>query len=137
MRKLLTVLIPTFNNYSLFLKVIEAYKTDKRVSIIVSDDSSDPFQKLKIKTECIKNKFVYLQGPKSCPSDNWNFLLGQVSTPYFVLNHHDEYPNNLKFIDLLDSRKIGLIILPCTSITKNKGLHKLFSWQQFIFSKIC
>ena len=46
MRKLLTVLIPTFNNYSLFLKV-EAYKTDKRVIIIVSDDSSDPFQKLK------------------------------------------------------------------------------------------
>ncbi len=137
MSKLLTVLIPTFNNYSLFLKVADIYKTDPRVTVIVSDDSSDKYQMSNIKSECIKNKFLYYEGPKSSPPNNWNFLMGHINTPYFVLNHHDEYPSNLKFIDLLASRKNGLIVLPCSSFSKKKGLHKLNSWQQFIFSKIC
>ena len=60
-----------------------------------------------------------------------------VDTPFFVLNHHDDYPSNLKFIDQLKQEKIGLQIISCSSKVKGKNMHVIRSWQQYFFSKIC
>ena len=137
MSKLLTVLIPTYNNYKSFLKVINAYSNDKRVIIFVADDSSNEYQKECIKKKCFEKNIIYMEGKRTLPSDNWNYLMKKIRTPYFVLNHHDEYPNNLLFLDHLDSKNLGLLVLPCDSSRDEKHLHKVYSWQQRIFSIIC
>ena len=105
--------------------------------MIVSDDSSNALIKQAIKKKCIEKNIKYLDGPRSLPSENWNTLLKFIDTPFFVINHHDEYPNNLLFLDLLESKDIGLIILPTTSKLQRKSAHKIYSWQQKIFSKFC
>ena len=137
MSKLITVLIPTYNSYELFIRAASTYINDSKVTIIVSDDSNNIVEKNLIERYCIENKVEYFEGPHKSAGDNWNFLLNKIETPFFILNHHDEYPNNLEFLDFLDPDKIGLIILPCSSKVGNKGLHKIFSWQQKYFSKIC
>ena len=137
MNKLLTVLIPTYNNYELFLRIIDIYLTDERVKILVSDDSDNYIEKNLIKLFCKKNDIDYFEGPKKSAGENWNYLIKMISTPFFVLNHHDEYPNNLKFLDALKNKEIGLLILPCSSKIGRASYHSIFSLQQKIFSKIC
>ena len=137
MKYLISVLVPTFNDYEGFLNVLNLYSRDRRVKIIVSDDSSNALIKRAIKKKCIEKNIKYLDGPRSLPSENWNTLLKFIDTPFFVINHHDEYPNNLLFLDLLESKNIGLIILPTTSKLQRKSAHKIYSWQQKIFSKFC
>ena len=137
MKYLISVLVPTFNDYEGFLNVLNLYSRDRRVKMIVSDDSSNALIKQAIKKKCIEKNIKYLDGPRSLPSENWNTLLKFIDTPFFVINHHDEYPNNLLFLDLLESKDIGLIILPTTSKLQRKSAHKIYSWQQKIFSKFC
>ena len=137
MKYLISVLVPTFNDYEGFLNVLNLYSRDRRVKMIVSDDSSNALIKQAIKKKCIEKNIKYLDGPRSLPSENWNTLLKFIDTPFFVINHHDEYPNNLLFLDLLESKNIGLIILPTTSKLQRKSAHKIYSWQQKIFSKFC
>ena len=57
MNKLLTVLIPTYNNYELFLRIIDIYLTDERVKILVSDDSDNYIEKNLIKLFCKKKEY--------------------------------------------------------------------------------
>ena len=137
MKYLISVLVPTFNDYEGFLNVLNLYSRDRRVKMIVSDDSSNALIKQAIKKKCIEKNIKYLDGPRSLPSENWNTLLKFIDTPFFVITHHDEYPNNLLFLDLLESKDIGLIILPTTSKLQRKSAHKIYSWQQKIFSKFC
>ena len=137
MEYLISVLVPTFNDYQGFLNVLNFYSIDRRVKIIVSDDSSNSLIKQSIKKKCEEKNIKYLDGPKSLPIENWNILFEFIDTPFFVINHHDEYPNNLLFLDLLESKDIGLIILPTTSKLQRKSAHKIYSWQQKIFSKFC
>tara|TARA_B100000989_G_scaffold176886_1_gene132803 strand:+ start:1088 stop:1912 length:825 start_codon:yes stop_codon:yes gene_type:complete len=137
MNKLLTVLLPTYNNYELFLQVIQNYIHDVRVNILVSDDSDNYIEKNSIEIFCRQNNIKYYEGPKKSAGENFNHLIKMIKTPFFVLNHHDDYPINLDFLDILDSKNIGLIILPCSSKVGKKANHKIFSWQQVIFSKIC
>ena len=137
MDKLITVLIPTYNNHDLFSRLIKTYIKDSRVLILVSDDSDNYKEKFLIKKLCISNNIHYFEGKKKSPPENWNYLLSMVKTPFFVVNHHDEYPDNLNFLDILDSKSHGLIVLPCTSKVGNEPMHKLFSWQQKYFSRVC
>ena len=137
MAKLLTVLIPTYNNHELLSRLLKTYLKDSRVLILVSDDSDNYREKNLIECICKDNNISYFEGTKKSPPENWNYLLSMVNTPFFVLNHHDEYPDNLNFVDIIDSNNIGLIILPCSSKVGNGPLHKLFSWQQKYFSQIC
>ncbi len=137
MEKLITVLIPTYNNHELFSRLIKTYIKDSRVLILVSDDSDDHIEKISIKKFCINNNISYFEGTKKSPPENWNYLLSMVSTPFFVINHHDEYPDNLNYLDILDSNNHGLIVLPCSSKVGNVPMHKLFSWQQKYFSRVC
>ena len=137
MKKLLTVLIPTYNNYDFFLRVVRSYLNDERIEMIVSDDSDNQIEKNYIKSRCEENNIKYFEGLKQSPSENWNYLLKMVKTPFFVLNHHDDFPSNLKFLDSLDETKTGLIILPCSSKIGDEPICKMFSWQQKYFSKIC
>ena len=97
MNHLITVLIPTFNDFKAFQKVIKYYSNDKRVKIIVSDDSNDISQRNLIKSKCLEKGIYYVKGTKQKPVDNWNNLMKMINTPFFVLNHHDEYPINLSF----------------------------------------
>jgi len=137
MDKLLTILIPTYNNYELFSRLIQIYLKDPRVLILVSDDSNNYKEKKLIQNSCKDNNISYLEGTKNSPPENWNYLLSLVKTPFFVLNHHDEYPDNLNFLDILDSNNLGLVVLPCSSKVGNGPFHKLYSWQQKYFSQIC
>ncbi len=137
MKKILTVLIPTYNSFKCFANVVESYINDNRVQIIVSDDSDNVKEKNLIKSFCDKFNIYYMNGSKSSPVKNWNKLLKKINTPFFVLNHHDDYPNNLKFLDYLESENIGLKIIPCSSKVSGKKIHVIRSWQQFFFSKIC
>ena len=137
MIKLLSVLIPTYNNYQLFLRVVENYLFDQRIVILVSDDSDNYIEKKSIQLFCKNNNIRYFEGPKRSAGENWNYLIGKTTTPFFVVNHHDDYPNNLLFLDLLESKDIGLMILPTTSKPQGKSAHKIYSWQQKIFSKFC
>ncbi len=137
MNHLITVLIPTFNDFKAFQRAIKYYSNDQRVKIVVSDDSDDIFERNLIKSKCEEKGFFYVQGTKQLPVDNWNKLMKMIKTPFFVLNHHDEYPLNLSFLDLLDEGDIGLIVLPCTSIARGNLPQKIFSWQQKLFSTIC
>ena len=41
MKYLISVLVPTFNDYEGFLNVLNLYSRDRRVKMIVSDDSSN------------------------------------------------------------------------------------------------
>lgn len=134
---LITVLIPTYNNFNSFLKVFNAYYSDERVKIIVSDDSTNTIVKNKIKNFCTNKNIKYINGPQKLPVQNWNSLMKMIDTQFFVINHHDDYPSNLQFLDYLVPNRTGLIILPVTSFTKDKSAHKIFSWQQILFSKIC
>ena len=137
MKQILTVLIPTYNSHRKFTQVLKSYEKDNRVKIIVSDDSDDIEEKKLIKSTCEKFNIIYIDGPKSSPVKNWNLLLKNIDTPFFVLNHHDDYPNNLKFLDQLKKEKIGLLIISCTSKVKGKNINIIRSWQQYFFSKIC
>ena len=137
MKYLISVLVPTFNDYQGFLNVLNSYSKDRRVKIIVSDDSSNSLIKESIKKKCKEKNIKYLDGPRSLPIENWNILFEFIDTPFFVINHHDDYPNNLLFLDLLESKDLGLIILPTTSKPQGKSAHKIYSWQQKIFSKFC
>ena len=49
MKYLISVLVPTFNDYQGFLNVLNSYSKDRRVKIIVSDDSSNKLIKREIK----------------------------------------------------------------------------------------
>ena len=63
------------------------------------------------------------------------FSFKKVDTPFFVLNHHDEIPNNLLYLDYLDhvdKNKTGLLLLACTSYVNNKPYMKLSSRLQKI-----
>ena len=137
MNQILTVLIPTYNSHKCFLKVVKSYQNDHRVRIIVSDDSDDIKEQNLIKSFCSKFKIHYSIGPKSSPAANWNKLLRNINTPFFVLNHHDDYPNNLNFLDELETENVGLKIMACSSKVKDKNIHVMKSWQQYLFSKIC
>ena len=137
MKKILTVLIPTYNSYKYFLRVIKSYQFDNRVKIIVSDDSDDNYEKVLIKAHCEKLKINYVNGPNTFAVKNWNKLLEKIDTPFFVLNHHDDFPTNLEFLNKLTEEKIGLIIMPCSSKKNGKNFHNMSSWQQYIFSKVC
>ncbi len=137
MTKLLSVLVPTYNNYELFLRVVEKYLFDLRIIILVSDDSDDYIEKKSIQLFCKNNNIIYFNGPKKSAVENWNYLIGKTTTPFFVVNHHDEYPDNLYFLDSLDPKNTDLVILPCSSKVGKYPLVKMFSWQQKYFSKIC
>tara|TARA_B100000212_G_C27335203_1_gene516520 strand:+ start:49 stop:840 length:792 start_codon:yes stop_codon:yes gene_type:complete len=134
---LITVLIPTYNNFNSFLKTVNSYYSDKRVKIIVSDDSTNNIVKNKIKNFCINKNIKYINGPQKLPVQNWNSLMKMIDTEFFVINHHDDYPCNLKFLDSLVTNRTGLMILPVTSFARGKSAHKIYSWQQLLFSKIC
>ena len=137
MNKILTVLIPTFNSNYLLKKVLNAYQNDPRVNIVISDDSNNSLEKDFIKSLCLKYNLRYLEGPRNNPVNNWNFLLTKIDTPFFVINHHDDLPNNLKFLDHLEEN-VGLTIMPCSSkIEGRENIHVMKSWQQFVFSKVC
>ena len=137
MSEILTVLIPTYNSFDAFYMVLNAYIRDKRVKVIVSDDSDDKQQKKMIEEFCQKLNILYIEGPRVTAVTNWNSLLNNIETPFFVINHHDDFPTNLLFLNQLDSEKIGLTILPCSSKLINNQVHHMESWQQYIFSKIC
>jgi len=137
MKEILTVLIPTYNSFEDFKMVLNVYIKDKRVKVIVSDDSDDNYEQELIKAHCEKLKINYMNGPNSFAVENWNKLLEKIDTPFFVLNHHDDYPNNLEFLNKLTEEKIGLIIMACSSKKTGKNFHNLSSWQQYIFSKVC
>ncbi len=137
MKNKLTVLVPTFNNNKALTKIIDVYKNDQRVEIIVSDDSDNKREKSLIKSSCEVANVHYFEGPRTYPVDNWNKLLKMVNTPFFVLNHHDEYPDNLDFLDELDNEKLGLLILPCSSKVPGRNFHNIETWQQYIFTKFC
>ena len=49
MQKILSVLIPTYNNNESLKKVLDSYVGDKRIEILVSDDSDDEDKKMLIK----------------------------------------------------------------------------------------
>lgn len=135
MDKLISILIPTFNQINLFEKIVGLYSYHPKVTIIVSDDSDDVKIKEKIKATCYLKKILYFQGPQKSAVDNWNFLLKKVDTPFFVLNHHDEFPNNLLYLDYLDhldKNKTGLLLLACTSYLNNKPYMRLSSRNQKI-----
>ena len=104
------------NNSKSFLEIIKLYSKDKRVIIIVSDDSRDIKEKILIKKYCNLYGIKYFNGTRLTPADNWNSLLKKVKTPFFILNHHDEYPSNLYFLDNLNESNLGLLVLPCTII---------------------
>ncbi len=137
MQKVLTVLIPAFNNNNLLEKVIKSYISDSRVKIIVSDDSNNISERKLIKSTCSNFNLEYFEGPRENPIKNWNYLLTKIDTPFFVVNHHDDFPDNLFFLDELDCKNIGLIIFPCSSRLINNKIHHMESWQQRVFSKIC
>ena len=136
MYPILSVLIPTYNDYKLFLRSVKTYLNNKRVIILVSDDSDDHNEKNLIKMFCIRNNINYFDGPRISPGENWNYLLRKINTPFFVLNHHDEYPTNLEYLDILNSQNIGLVILPCSSKVGKGPKINNFSWQQKWFSAI-
>ena len=136
MYPILSVLIPTYNDYELFLRSVKTYLNNKRVIILVSDDSDDHNEKNLIKMFCIRNNINYFDGPRISPGENWNYLLRKINTPFFVLNHHDEYPSNLEYLDILNSQNIGLVVLPCSSKVGKGPKIKNFSWQQKWFSAI-
>ena len=75
-----------------------------------------------IKAMCKKANIIYFDGPKSSPAANWNLLIQMAEAPFFVLNHHDDYPVNLDFLNELDKDKLGLMILPCSSKPIGKNL---------------
>ena len=54
MQKILTVLIPTYNNNESLKKVLDSYVGDKRIEILVSDDSDNEDKKMLIKAMCKK-----------------------------------------------------------------------------------
>ena len=137
MQKVLTVLIPAYNNNHLLEKVIKSYISDSRVKIIVSDDSNNIFEKKLIKSTCLNFNLEYFEGPRENPVKNWNYLLTKIDTPFFVINHHDDFPNNLFFLDELDFENIGLKIFPCSSKLINNKIHHMESWQQRVFTKVC
>ena len=123
MKKLISILIPTYNQTNVFEKIIALYSNNPKVKIIVSDDSDNLKIKEKIKAICQVKNISYFDGPSTNAINNWNFLLKKVDTPFFVLNHHDDLPNNLYFLDFIekiDKYQTGLILLPCTSCVSNK-----------------
>ena len=132
MEKIISVLIPTFNQTASFTKIVSIYSKHPKVKIIVSDDSSEPNIQEKIKNFCIKREILYFKGPQSNAIKNWNFLLEKVNTPFFILNHHDDCPNNLAFLDHLDKNNTGILLLPCTSYVSNKKFMKVSSRHQKI-----
>ena len=75
MYPILSVLIPTYNDYELFLRSVKTYLNNKRVIILVSDDSDDHNEKNLIKMFCIRNNINYFDGPRISPGENWNYLL--------------------------------------------------------------
>ena len=135
MNNLLSILIPTYNQTDTFEKIVTLYSNKSKVKIIVSDDSDDLKIKEKIKAICLEKNLSYFKGPQTSAINNWNFLLTLVETPFFVLNHHDDYPNNLYFLDYLDNidpDKTGLVLLPCTSYICNKPHVRVSSRHQKI-----
>ena len=137
MKQILTVLIPTYNSHKCFMKVVKSYISDSRVKIVVSDDSNNIIEKKLIQSTCSKFNLDYFEGPRENPIKNWNYLLTKIDTPFFVVNHHDDVPDNLFFLDELDFDNIGLKILPCSSRIINNKIHHMESWQQRVFTKIC
>ena len=133
MKKLISILIPTYNQTNIFEKIVVLYSTNPKVKIIVSDDSDDAKIRERIKATCHLKNISYFLGPQRSAVDNWNFLLEKVDTPFFVLNHHDEFPNNLfylDYLDQLDKDKTGLLLMACTSYVNNKPYMRLSSRHQ-------
>ena len=57
MKYLISVLVPTFNDYEGFLNVLNLYSRDRRVKMIVSDDSSNALIKQAIKKKVYREKY--------------------------------------------------------------------------------
>ena len=132
MKKIISVLIPTYNQIDTFNKILSIYSNHPKVKIIVSDDSTELNIQKKIKKLCEEKEILYFRGPQTNAIKNWNFLLEKIDTPFFVLNHHDDCPNNLNFLDHLDKDITGILLLPCTSYISNKMHVRLSSRHQRI-----
>ena len=83
MKEILTVLIPTYNSFDAFKMVLDVYMNDKRVKVIVSDDSDNNKEKILIEEYCKKFNIFYVEGPRTSAVKNWNRLLNFIDTPFF------------------------------------------------------
>tara|TARA_B110000003_G_C16616370_1_gene521461 strand:+ start:648 stop:1481 length:834 start_codon:yes stop_codon:yes gene_type:complete len=117
-QNILTLLVPAYNSTDGVVKVIEAIKSRKNVGVIVSDDSSDPVVADAIKAYIVglkRSDYSYIKHESTGNAvDNWNFLLSQVKSKFFVMVHHDETFSNTLFIDEVEKCQdsLELMVLP-------------------------
>lgn len=128
-KSILTVLIPAYNSIEGIIRVIDAIKLKKNVGVIVSDDSSDPAVANAIKayiTDFNRNDYLYIKHESTGNAvDNWNFLLSQVKSKFFVIVHHDETFSNTLFIDEVEKCQdlLEVMVLPIR-IEHPNGVHR-------------
>ena len=127
---ILTVLVPAYNSIDGVIKVIDSIKSKKNVGVIVSDDSSNPVVADAIKAyieDFKRNDYSYIKHESTGNAvDNWNFLLSQVKSKFFVIVHHDETFSNTLFIDEVEKYQdsLELMVLPLR-IKHPNGVYRL------------
>ncbi|MDB2524202.1 glycosyltransferase [Amylibacter sp.] len=137
--KLLTVLLPNYNDLSGFIRNYDQLKTQKNykvgtVSFLISDDSNDNkiYEHYSEKISGDK-QFSYCQGPKFGAVSNWNSCIEQVDSVYTMFLHHDEYISSEYFLSgitkILDSNTYDLIILP---LVKDKNGRKFCHYPRLL-----
>ena len=118
----LTILLPNYNNLPGFIKNHEQINVQKnydhkKVSILVSDDSSGGAIRKFCQDRILKNKqYTYVTGPKLGAVPNWNACLERLESEYAMFLHHDEYIASEFFIEnilkICETKEYDLIILP-------------------------
>ncbi|MCA0212308.1 MAG: glycosyltransferase family 2 protein [Proteobacteria bacterium] len=120
---LLSILIPAYNHpdgVDLALRSLGPLGSTSAVEVIVSDDSTQPNSKAKIKylaSDFPSARYLCNSPPKGAV-ENWNFLLRSAIGEYCLLLHHDEYLDNdlvlLRVLSMLrNDTSIDAIVLPC------------------------
>lgn len=126
---ILTVLVPAYNSLDGVARVIDALKSRKNVGVIVSDDSSDAVVADAIKAYIVdfkRSDYSYIKHESTGNAvDNWNSLLSQVESKFFVLVHHDETFSNTLFIDEVEKYQdsLELMVLP-VRIEHRNGIYR-------------
>jgi glycosyltransferase involved in cell wall biosynthesis len=140
----ISILIPTKDYTKGLVRLLENLPKNKSyVKIIISDDSvsgeiESYVKKLKF------NNLIYIKNTKTLGApDNWNRLLEQCNSKYFMFMHHDDYISDTSFFYKLfkfikKNKKTDIISVDVKVILSDKNkwhIHYLLRYLLSIISK--
>lgn len=123
---MISIILPTYNNYKLFLSAISHILKQVNVTyeIIVVDDSTDNAIEDYCKQVDLYNLSYHHNRPSKGAIGNWNYGLTLAKGDYIILHHHDEYFDNIHHLEIIEQQlKKYDVVVSNIVVNKKKGIN--------------